>query len=490
MNHRMILVVDEDEITRDLVERTLSSPYRVLRVREGKRAIELTQQGGIEIAIVSRCLPDIDGLVVVKTLTEKFPSLPVIFVADVPTKDLIISAFRSGARDFIEKPINPVTLLESISRITGVTRKNNDVIRHATKPDIPGDQNLFSFTLPEQYFAGSWFRQLVKRMNHFFVPSQKGDPEGEKWNHKTIKSAFTSPENQISPEEQEEKGKVMETEEIPEHIQYGEKQSEDLTPALSVCCLGKFQVILNGQVIENWTNRKGRELFTYLVMNHKRRTYRDTVMDIFWPNSEPDSARNSMNVAIHCVRSVLHKVNADYEYILFKDECYFLNPEIEIWVDAEEFLNYWKIAQSTERETGIQSAVGEYELAAALYKGDFMEEDLYESWPCSERENFKEIYLFILDRLSEYYWLDGKPSTAAGLCETILEKDNCREDIHRRLMRCYYQQEQRDKALKQYRKCVEALKTELEVTPTGATNELYEQIKKDSISREEKNKSA
>jgi DNA-binding SARP family transcriptional activator len=165
-----------------------------------------------------------------------------------------------------------------------------------------------------------------------------------------------------------------------------------------------------------------------------------------------------------------------------------MNPEIGIWIDVEEFLKYWKNAQSTEREIGIQAAVGEYELAAALYKGDFMEEDLYESWPCSERENFKEIYLSILDRLSEYYFLDGIPSTAASLCETILEKDNCREDIHRRLMRCYYSLEQRDKAAKQYRKCVEALKTELEVEPTRATIELYAQIKQGSLSKEEKNK--
>jgi PleD family two-component response regulator len=76
MKRRMILVVDEDETSIDLIERTLNSPYRILRVREGKRAIGLAQQEGIEIAIVARCLPDIDGLKVVKTLTWKNPSIP------------------------------------------------------------------------------------------------------------------------------------------------------------------------------------------------------------------------------------------------------------------------------------------------------------------------------------------------------------------------------------------------------------------------------
>jgi DNA-binding SARP family transcriptional activator len=208
-------------------------------------------------------------------------------------------------------------------------------------------------------------------------------------------------------------------------------------------------------------------------------------METFWPNTDQDSARNSLNVAIHNVRGILHEVNPDYEYILFKEECYFLNPGIDVWVDVEEFLHYWKIAQRTERQNGIQAAVGEYEAAAALYHGDFLEEDLYESWPSSERENLKEIYLFVLDRLSNYYSQDGKPSTAASLCETILAKDNCREDIHQRLMRCYCRLEQREKAVKQYRKCVEALEAELDVKPTRATIELYERIKHGILTRED-----
>jgi DNA-binding SARP family transcriptional activator len=344
------------------------------------------------------------------------------------------------------------------------------------KAATPRDQKFFSFNLPEQIFSGSWCRQLGTRINNLLLHSLRDDPEGVDWKHEAINCTNRIPEDQLSPDE-EEQGDVVKVEKVPESCQSEEEQAEDLVPALSVCCLGKFQVVLNGQVIENWTCRKGRAIFTYLIMNHKRRTYRDILMETFWPNSDPDSARNSLNVAIHSVRRVLNEVNPDYEHILFKDECYYLNPDIEVWIDVEEFLHCWKIAQSTERENDIQAAVGEYELAAALYKGDFMEEDIYESWQSSERENFKEVYLFILDRLSKYYSLDGKPATAVRLCETILEKDNCREDIHRRLMRCYYRLEQRDKAVKQYRRCVEVLEAELEIEPTHATIELYEQIK-------------
>jgi DNA-binding SARP family transcriptional activator len=46
-------------------------------------------------------------------------------------------------------------------------------------------------------------------------------------------------------------------------------------------------------------------------------------------------------------------------------------------------------------------------------------------------------------------------------------------------MYCYQQVGLRDKALKAYRKCVQALRTELDVEPSAATIELYKKIKAD-----------
>jgi len=144
------------------------------------------------------------------------------------------------------------------------------------------------------------------------------------------------------------------------------------------------------------------------------------------------------------------------------------------------------VAQSIEREKGLEMAVNQYELAAALYKGDFMEDALYSNWTDLERENLKEIYLVILNKLSHYYSSNGKPDIAINLCNTILEKDNCREDVHRRLMKIYFRIGQRDKALKQFSRCTEILKSELEVEPMTTTISLYEQIKNDNYKKNRK----
>ncbi len=62
-------------------------------------------------------------------------------------------------------------------------------------------------------------------------------------------------------------------------------------------------------------------------------------------------------------------------------------------------------------------------------------------------------------------------------CRKILAEDNCREDVHRRVMLSYLNLDQPHLALRQYHICVEALKDELDVPPMPATDELYKQIR-------------
>ena len=200
-------------------------------------------------------------------------------------------------------------------------------------------------------------------------------------------------------------------------------------------------------------------------------------MDIFWQKSCPDSARNCLNVTIHGLRRVLQDLDQQREYILFKDECYYFNPETDIKLDVEEFRKTWQSAQSVTHDKGLSAAISEFERASGLYKGDFLEDEIYDNWSSLDRENLKEMYLVILDKISENYLRYGNHLEAVRVCKKILEKDNCREDIYRRLMECYYRSGHRDRAIKMFRKCTKTLKAELGVDPTTSTIELYRKIK-------------
>ena len=88
------------------------------------------------------------------------------------------------------------------------------------------------------------------------------------------------------------------------------------------------------------------------------------------------------------------------------------------------------------------------------------------------------VYLDTLDHLSRIYFSQGEYGACTMLCQRILTMDNCSENAHRRLMRCYCRQGQKHLALRQYQVCVKAIREELNIAPMPATNQLYEQIRR------------
>jgi DNA-binding SARP family transcriptional activator len=248
-------------------------------------------------------------------------------------------------------------------------------------------------------------------------------------------------------------------------------------PSLIVYCLGQFRVYQDDRLTTDWPSGKGKSIFKYMIANRQRPIAKDVLMDLFWRGADPDAARNNLNVAIYGLRQALRAGRPDFSHILFQDDHYLLNPSMALWVDAEEFLEHCERGCTLEKEKRAAPAVAEYEVAEGLYQGDFLEEDLYEDWPMLQREGLRDSYLVILERLSRYYLESQRYAMCIHLCQKILAKDDCREDAHRRLMRCYCRQGQPYLALRQYHLCAETLQKELEVPPMGETLALYEQVR-------------
>lgn len=256
-------------------------------------------------------------------------------------------------------------------------------------------------------------------------------------------------------------------------------RDEKKTPAMSsllIYCLGPFRVFQGDQSIEDWTSSKGKAIFKYLVTHRQRPVAKEVLMDLFWHDSDPDAARNNLNVAIYSLRQTLRRNYPSFSHILFQDDSYLFNPELSIWMDCDAFSDCLNSAKAHERQGNISQALDEYCAAEELYQGEFMEEDRYEDWPISMRESYQNDYLGILERLSRHYFDNSDFVACLSVCRKMLQVDPCREEAHRRLMRCYLKQGQPYLALRQYHVCAEALKNELYVSPSARTIELYNSI--------------
>jgi DNA-binding SARP family transcriptional activator len=256
------------------------------------------------------------------------------------------------------------------------------------------------------------------------------------------------------------------------------KQGKQSPPSLVVYCLGPFRVYQDAKPVKDWPSSKGKAIFKYLLTHRERPIAKEVLMELFWPNVHPDAARNNLNVAIYGLRQALRQTRPSFSHVLFQDDCYQLNPDLQTWVDSEAFMEHLTVARALERRGELVVAIREYRAAEALYQGEFLEEDRYEDWLIPRRQSLQDDYLSLLDRLSRYCFDQEDYAACATVCGKMLAVDGCREEAHRWLMRCYSRQGQHYMALRQYHLCVERLKVELDLAPAPATTQLFERIRR------------
>lgn len=245
---------------------------------------------------------------------------------------------------------------------------------------------------------------------------------------------------------------------------------------LTVHLFGQMRVVLDDALVDNWSSGPGRRVFKYLLSHRDPWATQEMLMDVFWPGSTPEAARNNLRVAVHRLRQSLRGVT-DTQVVVFQDGAYRLDPDVRLWLDVDEFERYVESGRQLEAVGELVAAVAAYEIAVALYQGDFMADDPYEEWAVHARERLRLAYLDALDRLSHLYFSQGRYASCATLCQRIIERDACREDAQRRLMRCYSRQGQPHLALRQYQLCAEAVRGQLGVDPSPTTSGLDERIR-------------
>ena len=111
-----VLVIDDDETTLGLMQELLEmSGHIVLTATEGAKGIEIFSQERPHLVISDIRMPCMDGLEVVRRIRELDEVTPVVLVTGFGDVEIAIGALRTGAYDFLQKPINPDLLIKTVS---------------------------------------------------------------------------------------------------------------------------------------------------------------------------------------------------------------------------------------------------------------------------------------------------------------------------------------------------------------------------------------
>jgi SARP family transcriptional regulator, regulator of embCAB operon len=246
---------------------------------------------------------------------------------------------------------------------------------------------------------------------------------------------------------------------------------------LTARLLGRFWMTVDGQVVDTFSSRRTRNVLAYLLAHREAPVQRDVLMNAFWPDASPQSARNSLHVALSGVRRVLRAAQPEPLVERWHDT-YRLVDRIDVWVDVEEFERHYHAARRAEQTGDAKAALRSYELAAQLYEGDFLADDPYVEWAAGIREALRVQAIEAQCRLMTLYAGRGDHGGATLLGRRILSVDPCNELVHRQLMTSYALSAQNHLAMLQYHRCRKALWSAFRVGPSAETVELYERLRR------------
>jgi two-component system cell cycle sensor histidine kinase/response regulator CckA len=123
---RTVLVVDDDALTRQLLESLLEmeGDYRLMFAHDGSEALELAASTPPDVILLDIVMPGIDGFEVCRQLRAN-PSLrqvPIILLTGLEGRASRLRGLEAGADEFLNKPVDLVELRTRIRTITQLNR--------------------------------------------------------------------------------------------------------------------------------------------------------------------------------------------------------------------------------------------------------------------------------------------------------------------------------------------------------------------------------
>ena len=122
VTEKTILVVDDSNITRNLIEKVYKDQYKVLMAANGREAIDVVDampEGSIVAILLDLNMPDLDGFAVLDHFKEKglFEKIPVSIITGDSSKPTINRVFTYNIVDVLIKPFSAFDIEKIVSKM-------------------------------------------------------------------------------------------------------------------------------------------------------------------------------------------------------------------------------------------------------------------------------------------------------------------------------------------------------------------------------------
>ncbi len=262
----------------------------------------------------------------------------------------------------------------------------------------------------------------------------------------------------------------------PQHEQNSSFASSALldvhSPRLTISAFGEPTVLLDEQPIKRWRMAHAMELFFFLL-DSDHPISKEAILTALWPEYDEQTTQIFHNT-IYQLRKLFGEACVVYRptgYSLDLVACY----GERVWYDVQIFQQQ-RIEAEQAQILGNEGLAKEAFLKMVqLYHGDYGR-PFYSEWCIFRRDDLRTAYLEARRQLAQIAWNAEAWNESIDHWRQMLRLDNCLEEAHYGLMRCYVRQGKRGSALRQYQSCQESLQEELGVQPGQAMESLYQRL--------------
>lgn len=241
---------------------------------------------------------------------------------------------------------------------------------------------------------------------------------------------------------------------------------------MRILLFGDLRVVRDDLVLARFRTQKTAGLLAYLACDLHRSHRREALIELFWPDSDPEDGRNCLSVALSSLRRRLEPPGVPPGAVVLADRVRVqLNPAV-VSTDAAEFEAALQAAESAEGEGPRVALLLE---AVALYREPLLPA-WHEAWLFPEQERLAGLFLDAVRRLTAHYEAVADLPRCLSLARRAVEVEPLREEAHYELIRLLAVSGERSAALRQFRRLEEILREELDAVPGPAARALSERL--------------
>ena len=234
---------------------------------------------------------------------------------------------------------------------------------------------------------------------------------------------------------------------------------------LQVRLLGQFDVRADGKRVFI-PSRAGQSLFAFLILSAGTAHRREELAGQLWPDTLEDNARANLRRELWRIRKALSdQQSTASEYLLTEELTITFDAQSQYWLDVAQL--EWNLLPEDSLDARLDQV--------SLYQGALLP-GFYDDWAVLERERLQALFEDKMQQLLEGLVAEQRWTTVLEWGEKWLALGNTPEPAYRALMLAHGACGDMAKVAALYQRCVEALRNELDVEPSGETRALYEQL--------------